>query len=182
MNLSEHDFSLFLKALAFAARKHSGQRRKDQQTPYINHPIQVAESLWREGSVRDIETLLAAVLHDTVEDTGTKPEEIQEQFGDAVRDLVMEVTDDKSLPKQERKRLQIERAPHISDRAKLIKLADKIDNVRALTYAPPTDWSLERKREYLDWGEKVVRGLRGQNPQLESIYDRVLAEARAVIQ
>ena len=180
MNLSESDFAMFLKALAFAAARHSKQRRKDSEaSPYINHPIQVTEVLWRVGGVREITTLVAAVLHDTVEDTGTKPEEIREQFGEEVLALVMEVTDDKSLPKAERKRLQVVNAPHKSRAARQIKLADKANNVRDLIQSPPADWSFERKREYLEWTEQVVNGLRGPNPELEAFYDQILADGRA---
>jgi guanosine-3',5'-bis(diphosphate) 3'-pyrophosphohydrolase len=180
MNLSENEFSMFLSALAFAAERHTHQRRKDSDaSPYINHPIQVAEVLWRVGGVREITTLVAALLHDTVEDTGTRPEEIRERFGEEVLALVMEVTDDKSLPKPERKRLQIVNAPHKSRAARQIKLADKANNVRDLTLTPPASWSLERKREYLDWTEQVVNGLRGPNPELEAYYDQILAEGRA---
>lgn len=181
-NSFEDDFGGFLKALRFAAQKHRDQRRKGgDRAPYINHPIDVAEILWRIGGIRDLDTLVAALLHDTVEDTNTTPEEIREQFGDTVRGLVMEITDDKTLPKEERKRLQIVNAPHKSPRAKQIKLADKISNVYEIAHDPPKDWSLTRRKEYLDWTEKVIHGLRGDNPGLEARYDDVLAEARKML-
>ncbi len=178
--LSEPDFSRFLRALQFAADKHKEQKRKDGVIPYINHPIDVTLILWNAG-VRDIATLLAALLHDTIEDTPTRPDEIRDQFGEEVLALVLEVTDDKSLPKAERKRLQIEHAPHISLRARQIKLADKINNLYTITHYPPKDWPLERKREYLEWSKQVVDGLRGHNPLLEAAYDQALAEARAAL-
>ena len=124
-------------------------------------------------------TLVAAILHDTVEDTRTTKDELEERFGPEVRDLVMEVTDDKKLPKAERKRLQIEHAPLRSAGAKLIKLGDKIANIRDVAADPPADWSTERRREYLDWTEEVVRGCRGTNAALERCYDEALREARA---
>ena len=168
-----------LKALHFAAIKHRDQRRKDvEASPYINHPIEVAELLVRVGKVTDPVTLQGAILHDTIEDTRTSPEELEESFGSEVRQVVEEVTDDKRLPKAERKRLQIEHAPHLSDRARQIKLGDKISNVLAVTAAPPADWSLERRLEYLDWTERVVAGCRGCNAALESLYDEALAEGR----
>jgi (p)ppGpp synthase/HD superfamily hydrolase len=168
-----------LIALRFAARKHSRQRRKDSEaTPYINHPIAVAEVLARGGGVADLATLQAAILHDTIEDTQTTPQELGEQFGQEVRLLVQEVTDDKGLPKQERKRLQIEHAPHLSAGAKQIKIADKICNVADITPTQPVDWPLQRKRDYLDWAERVVAGCRGCNPQLEQHFDAVLKEKR----
>ena len=170
---------LVLEAIRFAAEKHSDQRRKDSNSsPYINHPIQVAEMLWTIGQVRDDTLLVASILHDTVEDTSTSPEEIRTRFGQAVIDLVLEVTDDKSLPKEVRKQRQIETAPHKSHNAKLLKLADKICNVRDLIDSPPRSWSLERKQEYLLWTERVVAGLRGTSPQLESHYDELLARGK----
>lgn len=170
-----------LRALHFAAAKHRDQRRKDvEASPYINHPIEVAELLARAG-VTDPVTLQAAALHDTVEDTRTTPEELEAEFGPEVRRVVEEVTDDKSLPKAERKRLQIEHAPRLSGRARQVKLADKISNVLGVTKAPPADWPLERRREYLDWTEQVVAGCRGCNEILEGIYDQALAEGRRVL-
>lgn len=181
MNFSENT-GILLEAIRFAAEKHRDQRRKDsQQSPYINHPIEVTQLLWEVGGVRDIKVLLAAVLHDTVEDTGTSPEEIGNRFGKDVLSFVMEVTDDKSLPKGERKRLQIETAPHKSYGAKLIKLADKSCNVRNLVTMPPKNWSLKRRQEYLLWTEKVVAGLRGTNPALEEYYDHELASGKFLL-
>jgi GTP diphosphokinase / guanosine-3',5'-bis(diphosphate) 3'-diphosphatase len=179
MEYTEAQFSTFLKAVKFSAFKHSNQRRKDADaSPYINHPIAVAELLWNVGEVRDMNKLVAALLHDTLEDTDTKPEEIASLFGNDVLSLVQEVTDDKSLPKAERKRLQIMNAPHKSLGAKQIKLGDKISNLLDIISSPPADWSLERRIEYLDWAEKVVQGLRGANPKLEARFDRVLEDAR----
>lgn len=168
-----------LAALKFAAGKHRNQRRKDKEhSPYINHPIEVAECLWRVGKVRELPVLMAAVLHDTVEDTDTTFEELESNFGREVAELVKEVTDDKSLPKATRKKLQIEHAPHISSGAKAIKLGDKISNVVDIGRSPPSDWSMQRLIEYLDWTQKVVDGLRGVNPSLEERYDEALKEAR----
>lgn len=174
------DLTNLLQALHFAAIKHSEQRRKDvEASPYINHPIEVAETIARIGQVTDLVVLQSAILHDTIEDTMTTGEEIEHLFGLEVRRVVEEVTDDKSLPKAERKRLQIEHAPHLSLRAQLVKLADKISNIRAVTEAPPADWSLDRRLEYLDWTECVVAGLRGCNANLEALYDQLLQQGRA---
>lgn len=168
-----------LRAVHFAADKHRDQRRKDAEaSPYINHPIEVAETLARVGRVSDLAALQAAILHDTIEDTETSPDELEEVFGTEVRDLVEEVTDDKSLLKHERKQHQVEHAPHLSDRAKTIKLADKICNTRDVGHAPPAHWSVERRLEYLSWSETVVAGCRGVNEHLERYYDEVLARAR----
>jgi (p)ppGpp synthase/HD superfamily hydrolase len=179
MEFTEIEFSTFLKAVQFSALKHSNQRRKDAEaSPYINHPIAVAELLWSVGEVKDMNTLVAALLHDTLEDTETRAEEIAALFGEEVLALVQEVSDDKSLPKAERKRLQIENAPHKSEAAKQIKLGDKISNLVDIIYSPPADWSLRRRIEYLDWAAQVVEGLRGANPRLESRFDQVLSQAR----
>ena len=168
-----------LKAFRFAAEKHNDQRRKDAKaSPYINHLIGVTETLWTVGEVRDINLLVAAILHDTIEDTNTTAEEINAEFGEDVLALVLEVTDDKSLPKETRKQLQVEHAPHKSERAKLLKIADKINNIRGIIKSPLKDWSLERRQEYLLWSEKVVAGLRGASPELESQYDALLAQGK----
>ena len=172
----------FLKALEFAAAKHRRQRGKDaENSPYINHPIAVATALAVEGGVSDEATLIAAVLHDTVEDTQTTFSELEQNFGAEVTGLVRELTDDKSLEKAERKRLQIEHAPHASPRAKEIKIADKICNVRNLVDSPPADWTLQRRREYVAWSEQVVAGCRGVNAKLDAAFDEAVRRAKAAI-
>lgn len=172
-----------LHAVHFSASKHRDQRRKDQpRSPYINHPIRVAEILWTVGAVRDEATLLAAILHDVIEDTQTTPAEIQTEFGEIVLRLVLEVTDDKDLPKQQRKRRQIEHAPHLSRPAQLIRLADKISNLHDLLYSPPQRWSLQRRQDYVRWTEKVVAGLRGASPAMEQNYDHLLKEGKQILQ
>lgn len=170
-----------LKAIHFSAVKHRDQRRRDlARSPYINHPLEVIRLLWEVG-VRNEVVLIAASLHDTIEDTQTTPEEIRAAFGEAVLGIVLEVTDNKALPKQRRKQLQIEHAPHISPGAKLVKLADKISNVRDLLHSPPHNWDLERKQTYLLWTEKVVAGLRGVNPILEQMYDELIREGKKTL-
>jgi guanosine-3',5'-bis(diphosphate) 3'-pyrophosphohydrolase len=166
------ELALLLKALSFAAHKHRDQRRKDAEaSPYINHPIALADVLVNEGGVTDAEVLAAALLHDTVEDTATTPEELERTFGPRVAGIVAEVTDDKALPKAERKRLQVEHAASISPEAKLVKLADKICNLRDVALHPPAQWSLERRREYFEWAKSVVDRLRGIHPRLEAAFD-----------
>ncbi len=169
------DLAILLKAIEFAARKHSTQRRKDVDvSPYINHPIAVTRLVADVGEVTDLVTLLGAVLHDTIEDTDTTPDELERQFGRDVRRVVEEVTDDKKLEKEVRKRLQIEHAPRLSARAKTIKLADKIANLRDVIDNAPLNWPVERRLEYLDWTEQVVAGCRGVNPLLEKLYDQTV--------
>jgi GTP diphosphokinase / guanosine-3',5'-bis(diphosphate) 3'-diphosphatase len=178
-NNNDDAVSLLLTALRFAADKHRDQRRKDRNaSPYINHPIQVADILWKIGGVRDVITLASALLHDTLEDTNATPEEIQTLCGVEVLSVVNEVTDDKTLSKVERKRRQIEHASSLSIRAKQLKLADKICNVYDIAHAPPLNWSRKRRHDYLQWSEQVVAGLRGVNPALEYYYDEILAQAR----
>lgn len=165
-----------IKAFAFAAEKHQDQRRKNAEaSPYINHPIDLANVLANEGGVTDVNTIVAAILHDTLEDTETSEEELKTQFGAKVTSIVMEVTDDKSLEKHVRKQLQIDHAPHLSQEAKLVKIADKISNLRDLLDSPPSDWSNERKKAYFEWAAKVVDGLRGTHAGLESIFDTLMA-------
>lgn len=170
------DLGAFARAVAFAAEKHRNQRRKDKKaSPYINHPIALANLLANEGGVVDVTVLCAAVLHDTIEDTQTTAAELQALFGSKVASVVMEVTDDKLIDKDVRKQLQIEHARHISKEAKLVKLADKISNLWDILASPPADWSAKRKNDYFDWAAKVVAGLRGVNPRLEEIFDGLLA-------
>lgn len=182
-----NDISLIFKALEFAALRHRGQLRKgEDRTPYINHPIQVAGLLANYAGETDPVLLSAAILHDVVEDTVNSVEErdnlirqISQEFGEEVLSITLEVTDDKTLKKQDRKRLQIENASHKSDKAKKLKIADKIMNLRDLTNNPPSDWSSERIIEYFDWAEKVVAGLRGVNNKLDELFDETLAKGRA---
>lgn len=174
-----NNLKTLLQAASFAAKKHSTQKRKGAGgEPYINHPLEVANLLANTGNVEDYDVLIAAILHDTVEDTDTTEEELTEIFGEKVSGYVMEVTDDKSLPKQVRKEKQIEHAPHLSDGAKQIKLCDKISNIRDVTDNPPHEWSQQRRLEYVEWGEKVAAGLRGVNADLEKCFDETTRKAR----
>ena len=175
-----NNLATLLQAASFAAKKHRYQKRKgDDAEPYVNHPLEVANLLANVGKVDDYDILIAAVLHDTVEDTETTAEELTELFGAAVCGYVLEVTDDKSLEKAERKLKQIEHAPHLSKGAKHVKLADKISNITDITNNPPAGWSKERKIEYINWGEKVVAGLRGVNEELENYFDEIVRKGRA---
>jgi guanosine-3',5'-bis(diphosphate) 3'-pyrophosphohydrolase len=162
-----------LDAALFAARKHANQKRKGAAAePYINHLIEVAQLV--SMAVRDPDTnlVIAALLHDTIEDVGVTKEELIQRFGPDVAELVAEVTDDKSLPKEERKRLQIEHAPKKSIRAQTIKLADKISNLRSILSSPPVQWDYERKRQYFEWGKQVVDALSAPNPVLKPEFER----------
>jgi len=168
------DTVLIVKASNFAAIKHKTQKRKDPEgTPYINHPLGVAHILTTAG-VEDVEVIVSAILHDTVEDTDTTLDEIEAEFGKSIRGIVAEVTDDKNLVKEERKRLQIVHGPHKSSKAKLVKLADKLYNITDLERATPKGWTEERKQQYFLWSAKVVLGLRGSNQIMEDKIDEVL--------
>jgi (p)ppGpp synthase/HD superfamily hydrolase len=159
----------------FAADKHSARRRKGAAAePYLNHLIEVAELVSAANEEPDTDLVIAALLHDSIEDAGVTKEDLTERFGTEVAHLVMEVTDDKSLPKAERKRLQIVNAPKKSARAQMIKLADKISNLRAIRNSPPVDWTEERKVEYFDWARQVVDGLAAPNPALKAEFDRLM--------
>jgi len=167
-----------LAALRFGAARHAEQPRKDHKTPFINHPIIVAELLAGPGGVSDVAILQATILHDTLEDTETTPNELRDMFGEQVCSLVKEVTDDKQLPQAERKRRQVAHAPHLSAGAKQIRIADKISNMADLSHSQPPEWSLQRKLEYLDWAEQVVAGCRGCNPALEQAFEGMLRRKR----
>jgi guanosine-3',5'-bis(diphosphate) 3'-pyrophosphohydrolase len=170
----EAELKLLTKALAFAANKHRNQRRKNVAAfPYINHPISLVHILCNEVHITDMNVICAALLHDTVEDTETTAEELAFEFGQDICNIVMEVTDDKSIPaRQKRKQLQIEHASQISDQAKLLKLADKISNLRDLANDPPATWSMERRREYFDWAKQVIDQMRGTHEELERLFDQ----------
>lgn len=166
----------FIRALQFASRKHSTQRRKDAEaSPYINHPIALVSILAVEAGIDDPDVLCAALLHDTIEDTDTTRDELAGQFGNAIADIVVEVTDDKKLPKQARKQLQIEHAPALSRAAGLVKFADKIANLRDVADSPPPDWPAQRRQEYFDWAKAVVGGVRDVPPQLQQLFNAAYA-------
>ena len=176
MTIQSKDLALILTALEFSSHKHRDQRRKDNNaSPYINHPISLANVLCNEGKVTSAKVICAALLHDTIEDTETSAEELRSRFGKAITNIVLEVTDDKSLPKTDRKLAQIEHAKNASKRAKLVKLADKICNLRDILFTPPADWPIARKREYFDWAKAVIDQVRGTNKKLERIFDELYA-------
>ena len=171
--------TLILKSAHFSAQKHSKQRRKDvDASPYINHPISVALEIVQTGGVDDPEILAAALLHDTIEDTETTPAELEGQFGKQVCKYVLEVTDDKSLPKDERKKKQIEHAKKLSKGAALIKLGDKISNVTDVAEHPPATWDIIRRKAYLDWAETVVENCPKVNEKMENKFQEVLKDGR----
>ena len=174
---------LILKATHFAAQKHRDQRRQDEAiSPYINHPISVARAISEIGDIEDPEVLAAALLHDTLEDTETTPEELIDNFGERVCSLVQEVTDDKSLPKLERKQKQIDHAAELSEGATLIKLGDKISNVTDIANTPPTSWDSKRCLEYFDWAEKVINNCPKVNQALENYFAETIKTGRESIE
>ena len=176
------DLDAIARAFDFAARKHAGQRRKGQAAePYVNHLAEVARLVAEATGGEDTVVVLGALLHDTIEDTGTTAAELKQEFGADVAALVAEVTDDKALPKAERKRLQVEKAPHKSARAKMIKLADKTSNLRSIAASPPVEWDWERQRDYFEWAGRVADGCRGVNPQLERWFDEARANGIAAL-
>ncbi len=171
---------LITRAFAFAARRHVDQRRKGERAePYVNHLAEVAELVAEASGGEDPVLVAAAILHDVVEDTPTSLEEVARRFGPQVAELVAEVTDDTALPSAERKRRQLARAPELSSRARRIKIADKISNLRALRTSPPRGWDEARKAAYLSWSRAVVDALRGTDPRLERAFDE---EAKALAQ
>jgi len=174
--LSKEQINHIREAIRFSAIKHSLQTRKNaEQTPYIIHPIGVADSILTIGKVYDPEIIIAALLHDTVEDTDTSFEEIKETFGPVVEGYIREVTDDKSLPKEVRKQLQIDHASHKSEGATIVKLADKLYNLDSLHEDPPADWPKERIDEYFAWAKQVVDNLPPVNQPLKDAVDQTIA-------
>lgn len=178
--MEAEQIGLILRATNFAACKHRDQRRKDlEASPYINHPIALANLLWNEAGVTDVVVIVGAILHDTVEDTQTTFEEL-EQFGPEVQHLIKEVTDDKSLPKERRKQLQIAHAASLSQPAKLVVLADKIANLRDINLTSPVGWSRDRKQKYFAWAKYVVDQIRGTHSKLEAMFDQVYRQGMAL--
>jgi (p)ppGpp synthase/HD superfamily hydrolase len=176
------DLSLVQLAADFAARRHVNQRRKGaSKEPYVNHLIEVADLLAEASGGRDPALVAAGLLHDTLEDTEPEYEELVAMFGEAIAAIVAEVTDDKSLPKDERKRRQVASAPHKSTRARLVKIADKTSNLRAIALSPPADWDKGRLLDYIDWSQKVVAGCRGLNAALEKQFDEAVTRARTAV-
>ena len=172
------DLSQILSAAIFSAEKHQGQVRKgEDQLPYITHPLAVAKAIWEIGKVSDSQILIAAILHDTIEDTTTTKSELEECFGKDILEIVLDVTDDKSLEKLERKRLQVVHAATLSYPARIIKLGDKMVNCCDILLSPPKDWDLNRRREYIQWGADVVNQIRGTNKGLETAFDEMLTRA-----
>ncbi|KAF2074775.1 hypothetical protein CYY_003921 [Polysphondylium violaceum] len=172
------DIATLMKTIEFASIKHRDQRRKDKHsTPYINHPIGVANQISQIGKVYDTVVLQAALLHDTVEDTNTTKDELVKEFGQKVADIVMDVTDDKSLPKVERKKHQVEHAAHISREAKLVKLSDKLYNLSDILGNAPPFWTVSVIQGYFVWGKAVVNQIRGTNKALEEKLDQVFASS-----
>jgi (p)ppGpp synthase/HD superfamily hydrolase len=172
------DLVRLARAADYAARQHIAQRRKGERgEPYVNHLTEVAALLAEATDGSDVVLLMGGLLHDTLEDTDATYEDLEQRFGPEVAALVAEVTDDKSLTKEERKRLQIEKTPAKSRRAKLLKLADKTSNLRGLVASPPTGWSTERLRDYVVWAHDVVRSCRGLNPRLEAAFDEAHEKA-----
>jgi guanosine-3',5'-bis(diphosphate) 3'-pyrophosphohydrolase len=174
--------SKILEAAYFAAKKHTNQRRKNiEDTPYINHPVEVAFLLASVGGISDEDILSAALLHDTIEDTGTLAEDIKSQFGSIVLGYVQEVTDNKSLPSHERKKMQVKHAGMLSDGATLIKLADRISNLRSVASEPPRWWPAQRQIDYFEWSQKVFSNLRKINRPLELLFMKEYTEGLKIV-
>lgn len=170
-----------VRALDFAAWAHAAQRRKGgTQEPYVNHLTEVARLVAQATGGKDARLIIAALLHDVLEDQSPRvtDEMLVEHFGKRVARIVREVSDDGSLPKAERKRLQVEHAPYISRRAKMIKIADKAANLNSILESPPEGWSNERKGEYFAWAIEVVAGCRGVNEWLEAVFDERASQGR----
>jgi len=168
----------FLKALEFAAYRHRFDKSKNEE-PYINHIIQVCVLLSTIGEVNDSETLVAAALHDILEKTSTKPNDISLHFGEDVCRLVMELSDQNFENEMERWHQQMEKVRNMSDKSKVIKLADKIANVESVITFPPVGWDIQRRTIYLEWSGKIISALRGTNEKLENYFDELMKAEQA---
>ena len=179
--LSPQEQQQLTAVIAYATEMHRGQRRKGRHgEPYINHCLRVASTLSTDGGYNDVVLLSAAILHDTIEDTPATVDDINERFGALIAKVVAEVTDDDRLPYQARRAQQSERAATLSSRAKLVRLADKIDNVRDILQRPPS-WGIERRQDYVRWASQVIAGLRGIDAVLEAIFDQAVLEVSAAL-
>jgi (p)ppGpp synthase/HD superfamily hydrolase len=166
-----------LEAARFASEKHARQKRKGNAAePYINHLIEVAQLIAASSDIPDTNLIMAGLLHDTIEDTAVTAGELERRFGSDVAGLVLEATDDKSLPKETRKALQVETAAHKSPRAQALKLADKVSNLRSLLTSPPAEWSAERKHQYCEWARQVVQGFTSPNSFLMAEFNKTYSE------
>jgi (p)ppGpp synthase/HD superfamily hydrolase len=173
---------LIARAADFAARAHVRQRRKgDAAEPYVNHLSEVALLLTEATGGQDAPLIAAGWLHDTLEDTATEREELEALFGPDVAAIVAEVTDDKSLKKAERKRMQVETAPSKSPQARMLKIADKTSNLLSIALSPPSGWDLDRREDYVRWAEAVVAGCRGLNDVLDAVFEDAARQARGAI-
>ncbi len=178
----DRDLIVVARALCYSAERHAKQRRKGSRAePYVNHLAEVALLLAEATDGGDAALVAAGLLHDTIEDTGASEAELAARFGSEIAGIVAEVTDDKSLPRERRKQLQVETAAAKSPRARMIKIADKTSNLRSIVDSPPTDWDAARRRQYLEWAAAVVEQCRGVNARLEGLFDRVRAEAEAAL-
>lgn len=174
--------SYWRRAALFAASKHHGQKRKNGKTPYMNHTVSVAKILHEEAGISDDVTIIAALLHDTIEDTNTTHDELVRLFGSEVADTVKEVSDNKSLSKNERKRLQVVNAPGMSEKAQAVKIADKIANMRDVIDRPPVpDWDSETKHKFYDHSNAVVSAMKGKHPALRAIFNDQYSKGKKLI-
>jgi (p)ppGpp synthase/HD superfamily hydrolase len=173
---------LVSEAALFAAQRHNGMARKGRgNEPYINHLAEVANLVCEATGGADAEIVAAGWLHDTIEDTDTTRQELADKFGPRVATLVVEVSDDMSLPKTERRRLQVVGAPHKSPDAKVIKIADKISNISARIVSGPNEDELAGLADYVAWAEQVVSGCRGGNAWLDRTFDETVTKARSTL-
>jgi hypothetical protein len=177
-----HEIKSLTTALAFAADAHRNQRRKGAaQEPYINHLIEVMDLVARSGHGHDIDVLVAAVLHDCVEDTATSYDDLAARFGERVATIVRENSDDMTLPKSERRRARIAAMPHKSPAARAVKIADVISNLRAIAISPPAGWTAERKLGYLEACRQLIDAGRGADPALEAAFDTTAADVEQAV-
>lgn len=164
---------LVVRAAYFAGEKHRLQRRSDiEQTPYINHPLELAHILTEEGDIYCMDTICASLLHDTLEDTETSPEELNKHFGEIITSIVIEVSNDMTLNSQQRREYELRKVASLSNKAKLVKIADKLANIRDVSTMPPAGWTREKKQNYFDFALEIVDQVKDASPRLHQIFLR----------
>jgi guanosine-3',5'-bis(diphosphate) 3'-pyrophosphohydrolase len=165
--------NLVIRAAYFAGEKHRLQRRSDvEQTPYINHPLELAHILTEEGGINCLDTICASLLHDTLEDTDTSSDELKKHFGDVIASIVMEVSNDMTLSSQQRRVYELEKVVSLSHKAKLVKIADKLANIRDVSTMPPMGWTREKKQDYFDFALEIINQIGSVSPRLHQIFLR----------
>jgi (p)ppGpp synthase/HD superfamily hydrolase len=157
------------EALEYASKLHKDQRRKGNGgSPYVNHLIEVASLLSRVAEVTDHEVIIAAILHDVLEDTEAREGDIFDRFGGTVLAYVKHVTDDKLLSLEKRRIAQLKSIENSSSQIQLIKLADHCSNIASL----PPSWDRARLESYISWSHSIAVHCYSASEELAKVYKK----------